>query len=246
MTDLIRAPWTTEEVAALNRFQREGGMHPFTCGHEHPAHPNAILEATPKGWRCFVLDCEYEQDWAHAFMADPNAWPKWPFGERHGPTPDEARGWIRGAAVEDLSAVWLPSPPIGCTALAAAGPQDGPGGGQDGREGVSVDAEPSESATGAQTGAGSLHARLAAILHANHGRYPDDVATALLPVLERETAQLRRERDVALATARENHAAAARVRAYAQRALTAGHNGPGVTLGQILLGLLDGAGKEAA
>ncbi|MFD9443360.1 hypothetical protein [Streptomyces sp. NPDC060001] len=76
MSNLIRAPWTAEQVDALNRFQKEGGMHPFTCGHEHPAHPNAILNATPTGWRCFVLDCEYEQDWAHAFMVDPAAWPR--------------------------------------------------------------------------------------------------------------------------------------------------------------------------
>ncbi|MWA08808.1 hypothetical protein [Streptomyces sp. BA2] len=75
-TDKIRSPWTPEQVDALNRFQREGGMHPFTCGNEHPAHPNAILEATESGWRCHVLGCDYEQDWAHAFMADPNAWPQ--------------------------------------------------------------------------------------------------------------------------------------------------------------------------
>lgn len=77
MTDKIRTPWTAEQVTALNEFQRRGDMHPFTCGHEHPAHPNAILEATTNGWRCYVLDCEYTQDWAHAFMADPEAWPKW-------------------------------------------------------------------------------------------------------------------------------------------------------------------------
>ncbi|MCX4232068.1 hypothetical protein [Streptomyces ortus] len=246
MTDKIRAPWTPEQVAALSRFQHESGIHPFTCVHEHPAHPNAILEATVKGWRCFVLDCGYEQDWAHAFMADPDAWPKWPFGERHGPTPQEVRDAVRGAVAEDLTGYYAPDPPIRCAALVDAGPQDEPGGGQDVREGVSAGPESSEGVTGAQAGAGSLHARLAAILHANHGRYPDDVVTALLPVIEWETAQLQRERDMALATARDNHAAAARVRAYAQHALTAGHNGPGVTLGQILLGLLDGAGKEAA
>jgi hypothetical protein len=97
MTEKIRAPWTPEQVAALNAFQQRGGMHPFTCGHEHPAHPDAVLEATPKGWRCFVLGCEYEQDWAHAFMADPDAWPKSPFGERHGPTPQEVSAAVRSA-----------------------------------------------------------------------------------------------------------------------------------------------------
>ncbi|MFD4596774.1 hypothetical protein ACFWPQ_01950 [Streptomyces sp. NPDC058464] len=76
MTDKIRAPWTPEQVAALNEFQQGGWMHPFTCGYEHPAHPNAVLKATTNGWRCYVIDCDWEQDWAHAFMADRSAWPK--------------------------------------------------------------------------------------------------------------------------------------------------------------------------
>lgn len=90
MTDQIRAPWTPEQVAALNRFQREGGMHPFTCGYEHPAHPNPILQATKNGWRCYVTGCDWEQEWAHRFMADPDAWPKSPFGEAARTTPDNS------------------------------------------------------------------------------------------------------------------------------------------------------------
>lgn len=78
MTDLIRAPWTSEQVDALNRFQREGGMHPFTCGGDHtPASP--VLVAWEDGWHCpepYGEPCDYRQDWAHAFMADPSAWPK--------------------------------------------------------------------------------------------------------------------------------------------------------------------------
>lgn len=109
MTDRIRAPWSSEQVDALNRFQQEGGMHPFTCGYEHPAHPNPILQATRNGWRCYVTGCDYEQDWAHAFMADPNAWPRFPFGERHGPTPQEVKAATAAAgldrpALEDLDA----------------------------------------------------------------------------------------------------------------------------------------------
>ncbi|MBX9365578.1 hypothetical protein [Streptomyces sp. WAC04114] len=34
---------------------------------------------------------EYTQDWAHAFMADPDAWPRFPFDERHGPTSEEMK-----------------------------------------------------------------------------------------------------------------------------------------------------------
>jgi hypothetical protein len=67
-------------VAALNRFQREGGMHPFTCGGEHaPGSP--VLVARIDGWHCsdpYGEGCDYRQDWAHRFMAAPDAWPKTP------------------------------------------------------------------------------------------------------------------------------------------------------------------------
>lgn len=93
MTDMIRAPWTPEQVAALNAFQQRGGMHPFTCGGDHtPGSPPLI--AYTDGWRCpqpYGEACDYQQGWAHGFMADLEAWPKSPFGERHGPTPDEMR-----------------------------------------------------------------------------------------------------------------------------------------------------------
>lgn len=96
MTDKIRPPWTPEQVAALNEFQRRGGMHPFTCGGDHaPGSPSLI--AREGGWHCpqpYGEPCDYTQDWAHAFMADPGAWPQPPFGERHGPTPDEAQASI--------------------------------------------------------------------------------------------------------------------------------------------------------
>ena len=65
MSDLITAPWTEEQVAALNDYQRGGWMHPFTC------HDNAVLVATAAGWTC--LSCDFTQDWAHAFMADREA-----------------------------------------------------------------------------------------------------------------------------------------------------------------------------
>ena len=74
MSEIIRAPWTPEQVATLNRFQREGGMHPFTCGGDHwLGTPH--LEATPDGWLCPYPDCDYTQDWAHAFMLRPEGWP---------------------------------------------------------------------------------------------------------------------------------------------------------------------------
>ncbi|WP_037616379.1 hypothetical protein [Streptomyces aureus] len=75
MTDMIRAPWTPEQVAALNAFQAHSGMHPFTCGNDH-ATPDLHLVAHEDGWHCWLPNCHYRQDWAHAFMADPNTWPQ--------------------------------------------------------------------------------------------------------------------------------------------------------------------------
>lgn len=69
---LRRAPWTTEQVAALNRWQA-GPMHPFTCfnwgdGSHRWATDLGVLVATEQGWVC--PDCNYTQDWAHEFMLD--------------------------------------------------------------------------------------------------------------------------------------------------------------------------------
>lgn len=60
----IYPPWTAEQVAGLNAFQHQGGMHPFTCGNDSR---HRVLVATHDGWEC--LDCDYRQTWAHAFMA---------------------------------------------------------------------------------------------------------------------------------------------------------------------------------
>jgi hypothetical protein len=56
----IQAPFTPEQVAALNRFQQNENGHPFTCA-------NGRDFATPEGWVCPY--CDYTQDWAHEFMA---------------------------------------------------------------------------------------------------------------------------------------------------------------------------------
>jgi hypothetical protein len=57
---MIKAPWTDEQVAALNRWQQAGFVHPFTC------YDGDDLVATRDGWVC--PHCNYKQDWAHAFM----------------------------------------------------------------------------------------------------------------------------------------------------------------------------------
>ena len=61
----VKAPWTAEQVDALNRHQRAGFMHPFTCpGHEGGGDRDLI--ATRRGWIC--CHCAYTQEWAHEFM----------------------------------------------------------------------------------------------------------------------------------------------------------------------------------
>lgn len=70
--DVVLAPWTAEQVQALNAFQRSRVMlHPFTCGGDHCVGEERVLVATPGGWVC--PSCTYRQDWAHAFMA---RWPQ--------------------------------------------------------------------------------------------------------------------------------------------------------------------------
>lgn len=77
----LEAPWTVEQTVALNAWQRDGSVHPFTCGNDrmdpahvryqadHPSEDFGQLMATPNGWFCPA--CTYRQTWAHRFMADP-------------------------------------------------------------------------------------------------------------------------------------------------------------------------------
>lgn len=72
----IEAPFTPEQVVALNAYQRSGVFHPFTCGkrHDHPADEidKGCLIATIHGWICPVCwdgSLNDLQKWAHSFMA---------------------------------------------------------------------------------------------------------------------------------------------------------------------------------
>jgi fido (protein-threonine AMPylation protein) len=65
MLKRIDAPFTPEQVQALNEYQEKLCFHPFTCGN---GSHHRILVATPDGWVC--RDCDYTQNWAHAFMAE--------------------------------------------------------------------------------------------------------------------------------------------------------------------------------
>jgi hypothetical protein len=71
---VIQAPWTEEQVAALNAFQQRAPFHPFTCGYrdDHYAANQGILVATTTGWVCPYRGCQYTQDWASPFMMDPH------------------------------------------------------------------------------------------------------------------------------------------------------------------------------
>lgn len=71
---ILRAPWTPEQVHALNAFQSGSGMHPFTCGRDHGGQHIALIARTD-GWHCSEPSCDYRQNWALTFMADPSTWP---------------------------------------------------------------------------------------------------------------------------------------------------------------------------
>lgn len=78
--DRLVAPWSGEQVDALNGYQAEGRFHPFTCGRDRGDEAHArdaaerdcepgLLVAKADGWHCPA--CGYRQDWAHQFMASP-------------------------------------------------------------------------------------------------------------------------------------------------------------------------------
>ena len=72
MSERIFAPFTVQQVAALNEYQETQVMHPFTCGGSD-VHCREVLIATEEGWIC--PKCGYTQNWAHDFMAN-GAWKK--------------------------------------------------------------------------------------------------------------------------------------------------------------------------
>lgn len=65
----IEAPWTAAQVDALNLFQQDKFIHPFTCPDHHEGE--RALVATRAGWIC--CHCSYTQTWAHAYMASKTA-----------------------------------------------------------------------------------------------------------------------------------------------------------------------------
>jgi len=61
----IDAPWTPEQVAALQAGQEGGRFHPYTC-----SNGCGPLTATTEGWVC--SGCDYRQTWAHSFSVQPS------------------------------------------------------------------------------------------------------------------------------------------------------------------------------
>ena len=69
---IINAPFTPDQVVALNKWQHSGLQHPFTCaGKLKPkglhSDEEGILVATEAGWVC---ECGYTQYWAWNYMAE--------------------------------------------------------------------------------------------------------------------------------------------------------------------------------
>ena len=66
MLKITKAPWTFEQVSALNLYQKRRLMHPYTCGFnrkgENHLDGEGVLVATENGWVCPF--CDYKQDWA--------------------------------------------------------------------------------------------------------------------------------------------------------------------------------------
>jgi hypothetical protein len=68
---MIKAPFSPEQVAALNRWQITGWVHPFTCANRNDGshYDGGWLVATTRGWICPY--CTHTQSWAHKHMLTP-------------------------------------------------------------------------------------------------------------------------------------------------------------------------------
>ncbi len=69
----ITAPFSEDQVNALNHYQEHTNFHPFTCwgvGCKKLYQNNGgKLMATPEGWICPCA--EFKQDWAYKIMTEP-------------------------------------------------------------------------------------------------------------------------------------------------------------------------------
>lgn len=67
--DRVFAPWTIEQVEALNHFQGRSDVHAFKCDNlTCVGGEKALLVATTTGWVCGICPCTL--DWAYDFMME--------------------------------------------------------------------------------------------------------------------------------------------------------------------------------
>lgn len=66
ITEIIKPPFTEEQVIALNYYQHIDIMHDYTCRNEHGGVRKLV--ATKDGWIC--PSCDYAQETALSWMTD--------------------------------------------------------------------------------------------------------------------------------------------------------------------------------
>jgi len=69
---IIEAPFTDEQVEAINLYQKNGVFHPYTCGGNRTDGKHldgeGILVATKEGLKCPY--CDYTQNWVNGDTAN--------------------------------------------------------------------------------------------------------------------------------------------------------------------------------
>lgn len=69
--DSVEAPFSDEQVSAINEYQKNPSLHPLTCcGHNGCERDDRNLLAQTN---CLVCPCgQYKQNWVHTFIAVKN------------------------------------------------------------------------------------------------------------------------------------------------------------------------------
>lgn len=62
----IQAPFNENQIKNLERYQRLGYVHPFTCPQNSTHISDGILLPTTNGMIC--IECGYIQNWVHDYM----------------------------------------------------------------------------------------------------------------------------------------------------------------------------------
>lgn len=72
MADEIQAPWTPEQIQAINCYQTSA-EHPLICSRTRDLHQGwrVVLIARRDGMHCSDPSCNYRQNWALGVHARP-------------------------------------------------------------------------------------------------------------------------------------------------------------------------------